>query len=445
MSLLPRKQTMAHSPIHRIVHSVFTRLLIICLVAGLAIIFIVGVFSARQFGQSARANLQKNIIQYLNYVINDLGEPPSLARAKEITKASALQIRYESPEVTWTTSDKIPPVRELKLKILQQSPLVRYRIRHETYTVTLQHGPGVFVFVLNPEHILATGWELWLVLLIALLTGIVSVIYLAIRHNLKPLKFLSEGVRQISDGHLDHQVPRSRLIEFDQLAEAFNTMTIRIRSMLHAKEQLLLDVSHELRSPLTRMKIALEMLPDGQMKENMKDDVREMEMMVSEILEAARLRNAAGELKCETIPAFSLLKDISDLYKNNTPGLQIDPVPEDAYIHGDPMLIKIVLNNIISNAIKYSPVDGEPVRLTWIQNPDSIVIQVRDQGQGIPADELPYIFEPFYRVDKSRSKRTGSYGLGLSLCKTIMEAHRGRIEVQSSPGNGATFSLYFPT
>jgi signal transduction histidine kinase len=435
---------MAHSTIPRIAHSVFTRLLVIWLVAGLVIILLVGAFFARQFGQPARTHLQKNIIQYLNYVIKDMGTSPSLERAREISKTSTLQIRYESPEVTWTTSDKIPPVRELKLNISQQFPLVHYRIHHGTYTVALQHGSGVFVFVLRTEHTPVDGWEFRLALLIILLAGVVCVTYLAIRHNLKPLKFLSEGVGQISTGHLDHQVPRSRLIEFDQLAEAFNAMIVRIRNMLHAKEQLLLDVSHELRSPLTRMKIALEMLPHGQMKGNLQDDIREMEMMVSEILEAARLRNAAGELKKETIPANSLLEDMGNLYRDHSPGMQIDPVPDDAFLHGDPMLVKIVLNNIITNAIKYSPADGKPVRLTWTKNPDFTVIQVQDHGQGIPAAELPYIFEPFYRVDKSRSKRTGGYGLGLSLCRTIMEAHGGRIEVQSSPGNGATFSLYFP-
>ncbi|MDD5168401.1 MAG: HAMP domain-containing sensor histidine kinase, partial [Syntrophales bacterium] len=196
---------------------------------------------------------------------------------------------------------------------------------------------------------------------------------------------------------------------------------------------------------LTRMKIALEMSPDGQMKGNLQGDIREMEMMVSEILEAARLQNAAGELKREVIPANSLFMNMGELYRDHPPGLLIDPVPDDTSLYGDPMLIKIALNNIITNAVKYSPADGEPIRLTWRGNPDFTVIQVRDHGQGIPADELPYIFEPFYRVDKSRSKRTGSYGLGLSLCRTIMEAHGGRIEVESSPGNGAAFSLYFPT
>ena len=435
---------MGRRTIHRIAHSVFTRLLLICLAAGFAIIILVVGFFRYQFEKTPRPLLEKNFVRHLNYVINDLGTPPSLERAREITKESSLQIRYEGPGMTWTTSVKIPSLGELKLQVSKQFPLIRYRNHRDTYTAVIQHGPGNFVFVLQKEHVMATGWEWWMLVQIALLITIVFATYLMIRRNLKPLEFLSVGVQQIGEGHLDHQVPRSRLLEFDRLAEAFNTMTVRIRSMLHAKEQLLLDVSHELRSPLTRMKIALEMIPDGPMKENMKGDIREMEMMISEILEAARLRNATGKLNCATIPAKRQLEDVSDLYKNHAPGLRIDDVPEDAGIHGDLMLLKIVLNNVITNAIKYSATEGEPIRLTWMQNPGVVVIQVQDRGQGIPAEDLPYIFEPFYRVDKSRSKRTGGYGLGLSLCKTIMEAHQGKIEVKSLPGTGSTFSLFFP-
>jgi signal transduction histidine kinase len=103
----------------------------------------------------------------------------------------------------------------------------------------------------------------------------------------------------------------------------------------------------------------------------------------------------------------------------------------------------MVLNNIISNAIKYSPQDGTAVRLSFVRKDGAHVIAITDRGPGIPAEELPYIFEPFYRVDKSRSKRTGGYGLGLSLCKTIMDAHQGRIEVESFSGEGTTVSLCF--
>jgi signal transduction histidine kinase len=98
----------------------------------------------------------------------------------------------------------------------------------------------------------------------------------------------------------------------------------------------------------------------------------------------------------------------------------------------------------LTNAVKFSDPDDKPVMISVIKQANFTVVRVLDHGIGIPPDELSFIFEPFYRVDKSRSKRTGGYGLGLSLCKTIMEAHGGRIEVDSKPGRGTCVSLFFP-
>jgi signal transduction histidine kinase len=98
----------------------------------------------------------------------------------------------------------------------------------------------------------------------------------------------------------------------------------------------------------------------------------------------------------------------------------------------------------LTNAVKYSNPDSEPVRICVKRRPPNIIVQIVDNGIGIPPDELPFIFEPFYRVDKSRTKDTGGYGLGLSLCKTIMEAHGGRIAIESTPNVGTTVTLVFP-
>jgi signal transduction histidine kinase len=281
-------------------------------------------------------------------------------------------------------------------------------------------------------------------MLILLLTIVVLAAYLMIRRILRPVKYLSEGVRQVADGHLDHRVPLGFTTEFNHLAEAFNNMTLRIQSMLHAKDHLLLDVSHELRSPLTRMKVALEFMPDGQAKENVADDIREMEIMISEILEAARLRNTVEGLHIESIPLKNFLSEICAVHTDKPPGIRIGDIPDSASIQGDPMLVKIVFNNIINNAVKYSPPDGEPVDLLWKEDSNYAIVQIQDRGIGIPESELPYVFEPFYRVDKSRSKHTGGYGLGLSLCKTIMESHQGKMEIESTLGIGTTVSLFFP-
>lgn len=434
---------MRHNSFRLIFHSVFARLTLICLIAGLVIIFLVAGFFGHLFGTSAQSHLRKNLTQYLTYVAKDLGTPPTLERARKIAGELSFQIRFESPEGGWSTSDKIPTLRELEEKKLSREPFPLRNIFHKRHPIVIKQGSGTFIFVLTQEHTMENGWQMWTGLLIFLIISVVIVTYLAVRRILAPLRFLAEGVQQVSNGNLDYRMPHWCTAEFDQLADGYNTMTTRIRTMLHSKEQLLLDVSHELRSPLTRMKVALEMSDDDSVKELLKDDIREMEIMVSELLEAARLNNAAGELKVESIPVGTIFREIGEHFRNQPPGLLIDPVPDDAVIQGDRMMLKIVFNNIITNAIKYSPADGEAVRMSFSQNEESAIVQVQDHGLGIPAEDLPYIFEPFYRVDKSRSKRTGGYGLGLSLCKTIMDAHQNRIEVESTPGAGTTISLFF--
>jgi len=214
--------------------------------------------------------------------------------------------------------------------------------------------------------------------------------------------------------------------------------------MLHTKEQLLLDVSHELRSPLTRVKVALEFLPDSQAKESIAGDVAEMEKMINEILETARMHHLHAKLKLEHVGLADLLKIVLSEFEHGPPGVQIDDIPNEIVVKIDPEQIKTVFNNILTNAVKYSNPDSEPVRISVKRRPPNIMVQIADNGIGIPQDELPFIFEPFYRVDKSRTKDTGGYGLGLSLCKTIMEAHGGRIEIDSTPNVGTTVTLFFP-
>jgi signal transduction histidine kinase len=243
---------------------------------------------------------------------------------------------------------------------------------------------------------------------------------------------------------LKHRVPLKRSDELRDLAAAFNDMTDRIRDMLHTKEQLLLDVSHELRSPLTRVKVALEFLPDGKAKKSIAGDVAEMEKMINEILETARMHHLHGKLKLEKIFLADLLKGVLSEFENQVPEVQVGDLPSNTAIKVDPEQIKTVFKNILSNAVKYSTSDSGPVRINVESRPPHIAVQIADNGIGIPRDELRFVFEPFYRVDKSRTKDTGGYGLGLSLCKTIMEAHDGRIEVESEPGVGTTVTLFFP-
>jgi signal transduction histidine kinase len=260
---------------------------------------------------------------------------------------------------------------------------------------------------------------------------------------LRPVKWLNDGVREVSRGNLNHRVPLKKSDELRDLAEAFNAMTDRIRKMLQAKEQLLLDVSHEMRSPLTRMKVALEFLPDGKSKQSIKTDLQEMGKMISDILDTAQAHHLHGQLNRQRLNLVDLIHEVVPVFEKRAPGVEIDAIPDVVNVDLDGEQIKIVLNNVLDNAIKYSRPDSNPVRIRLERRSPDVILSIQDDGIGIPEEELPFIFEPFYRVDKSRSKSTGGYGLGLSLCKTIMEAHDARITIDSPPDQGTTVLLYF--
>jgi signal transduction histidine kinase len=435
---------MVNKTFRRVFGSVFTQLLLTCLVSGLIIISLVYAFFSHQFKKSKEDFAQKKIKQYLTYVVKDLGQPPSLERAREIAREYGLQIRYEGAQASWTTSDGVSPLSEHD-KQNTNGTISLSRINHDGFRTVFRQGSDVFLIILNSRELaMGHGWELQMVILILLISTVVLICYLTIRHIMRPLKYISAGVQQISNGLFDYQVPTGQSTEFGNLAEGFNAMTVRVRNMLHANEQLLLAVSHEMRSPLTRMKVALAMQSDSEVNKGIADDVRELETLVAEILEEARLRHAAaGQLKKELIRVKELFEEAEALHQGQLPGLLVAPVSDTITFQGDPSLIRLVLNNVIANALKYSPADGAPVSLNCRNSAGCTVLQVQDWGTGIPVEDLAYIFEPFYRVDKSRSKRTGGYGLGLSLCKTIMDAHQERIEVQSTFGVGTTISLFF--
>jgi signal transduction histidine kinase len=427
----------------KIIRSVFTKLLVVIILTGICVnLVVVGFFW--HYRSAAGRPLHKNILQYLNYIIADLGDPPRLERAKTLGRQASLQIYYEGTDTRWTTAENFSDVNQAHWRDWSKNPLIRLGRYHGHHFVELSHDSGRFVFGLDKSLELDPERRRVVIVLLTLLTLILAGAFLSIRWILRPVRWLHEGVREVGRGNLKHRVPVKRSDELRELAEAFNDMTDRIRDMLHTKEQLMLDVSHELRSPITRMKVSLEFLPEGQAKDSLKSDIAEMEAMINEILETARMNHLHGNLKRQLINLTDHLEGILADFVNQPPGVQAGDFPAEIELNVDPEQVKTVFQNILTNAIKFSAPDDKPVIISVIKQANFTVVRILDHGIGIPPDELPFIFEPFYRVDKSRSKRTGGYGLGLSLCKTIMEAHGGRIEVDSKPGVGTCVSLLFP-
>jgi signal transduction histidine kinase len=255
-----------------------------------------------------------------------------------------------------------------------------------------------------------------------------------IRLILEPLSVLTEAVEKAAKGDLDQQVGIQSRDELGALAASFNRMTTELKKMIVSREQLLSDVSHELRTPITRAWIALEMMPDSTEKQSIADDLKEMETLITGILESERLKSGNVKANAEPVQVTYLLGKLAESYRLLPGRLLFMPVSCEPVIQADETLILTVLRNVVDNALKYSPQE-KPVEISVVQSQGELSIEIEDFGKGIPEDKLPYVFEPFYRADHSRSRKTGGYGLGLHLCKRIMDLHHGDIRLENKAGS----------
>jgi len=307
---------------------------------------------------------------------------------------------------------------------------------------------GFFIALVQPtlhkqmSPITAHAWLLVLSLLV--MSGVVLTTQAVLTKLLRPLRVLNEGVTRLGEGDLAVSVPRTTTDEFGTLTDAFNRMAGRVREMITARDRLLVDVSHELRSPLTRMKVALELMPDDVQRARLSSDVAEMERMISGLLELERLRAGRGVtlVRQDVVP---IVRDIVTSYEDRPPGARFTTTgAREVFIEIDAEQLKTVMRNLLDNAVKYSLPDSKAIAVTVETREDGARIRVADDGVGIPREDSERIFEPFFRVDRSRSKESGGYGLGLSICKRVMEAHGGAIAFEPGSGRGATFVLGFP-
>jgi signal transduction histidine kinase len=362
---------------------------------------------------------------------------PNRQTAIEIRNRLDVLIRYEGPGGDWATDNDLPTITEVRAGSVHRAPHGR-----DYYLMPAPNG-GTYLFAWNLIQPTRAVHIRLLVLLLFLMLIVLLSAHAVLKLLLRPVRWLGEGVERLGSGELDVELPIRTRDEFGALTDAFNQMARRVREMIQARNQLLLDVSHELRSPLTRSKVALELLPESESKEELVSDIGEMEMMVAELLELEKLRDGRG-LKPSFQDLAPTLREMAARFNSRRPGVHfISPSPE-IKLNVDADKARTVLRNLLENAFKYTLPDSRPVEISCVQSDQSVVISVSDDGPGIPIGDVAGLFEPFFRVDRSRSKKTGGYGLGLSICKRIMEAHGGDIVFQNNPVRGASFILTFP-
>lgn len=272
---------------------------------------------------------------------------------------------------------------------------------------------------------------------------IMAISFLTIRWMMSPIKVVVEGVNKISEGNLKYRIKTNHRGEFGLIADSFNNMADGLEKMIVAKEQLLRDVSHELRSPLTRVGVAVDLLADEKMKASIKDDLSKMEELIHQILESYRLKEGAKSLKKSNVNLSELISNVASDYEESIK-VHLN-LPEEASLHMDAMQMERVLRNLIENSMKYAkPSEANELTISLQKDCDHWVLKLKDQGIGISEKDLTHIFEPFYRADTARSPGKSGFGLGLAIARAVIEAHEGTIAVTSKMNVGSEFTIRLP-
>ncbi|HEY0070774.1 MAG TPA: ATP-binding protein [Chloroflexia bacterium] len=279
---------------------------------------------------------------------------------------------------------------------------------------------------------------------------------------LRPLDRISRTAEAISAGDLDRRLrlPAGRN-EVARLGHAFDSMVERLASALEAQRRFVADASHELRTPLTSLEGLSEMLLMGADRgdtrvvqrtvRSMHGELRRLGRLVADLLTLSRLDSSAPTITFKAVSPCGLLAGVVEQMtpvaenKGVHLSMRCDAGVEAAVLRADPDRLKQVLLNLLDNGLRYTPPEGE-VRVWATTDPSGawLHIAVQDTGQGISPEDLPHVFDRFYRGDPSRARATGNTGLGLSIARAIVQSHGGSISVQSVPGEGACFTIVLP-
>lgn len=285
----------------------------------------------------------------------------------------------------------------------------------------------------------------------SLIISVVTGIFLA-RHLSKPILKTVEVTRDIADGRYGTRIKEDTgTKEVDQLIGSINHLAQSLEKQEVLRKQLTADVAHELRTPLTTVQTHIEAMLEGvweptqERLESCYDEMGRLSNLVSDLERLAKVESDNLKLNKTEISLKELTGKILRSYEKelDDKNLNVELAGHCSPILADRDRIRQVLMNLISNAVKYTT-DGGKIRITLSDMEDSVVFHIQDNGIGIPEEEIPYIFERFYRADKSRNRNTGGSGIGLAIVKSILWAHGGSIDVESRLNEGSTFVITLP-
>lgn len=427
-------------------------LLFLLLALGMAFTFISGAQKAFSVGwrEAARPLLMDYVDRLAAEVTVD--GVPSSERALALTQRLPVTVDISGPVVNWRSHPEQtqPDWKRRRPKesgdnpgwvdergwavLLQRTTADGHRIEFSLNEAAMERRPKLI------------GYTLAVLLTLTLLA------YLYVRHLLRPLDDIRRGAQRFGAGEFGEPIPvrrPSRPDELGQLATTINTMGRDIEQMLEAQRALLLAISHELRSPLTRARLHTELLPETEdtlrQRQALLRDLGEMARLISDLLESERLSGRHQVLHLEATDVAALAREvIAELAASQPRAAEIRVhVPSDLPVAMlDPVRVRLLLRNLLDNALRYSVDAAQVPELRLAADTAGLLLEVRDHGPGVPEELLPQLAQPFFRPDAARTRSTGGVGLGLYLCRLVAQAHGGSFAVRNAqPGLAVTVRL----
>jgi len=324
--------------------------------------------------------------------------------------------------------------RELKSKIPSGDYWFDTTAYKKLIHIKIKNMDGYFEFFIPKDRVTSASarvFALWITLP-ALLMIAIAIIFL--KNQTRPIVNLAKAAERFGKGENIDEYRPSGALEIRRAGLEFDKMRKRIMRHLNQRSEMLSGISHDLRTPLTRLKLQLSFIKDEELSKKMSLDIDEMEKMLNEYLQ---FTSSSYLEKNETFDISELIESTISKYNNDNISKELIP---RVYINGKKDLIQRSLNNIINNSIRYA----KKINLRLSKKNNNIIITIDDDGLGIPENEYQNVFKPFYKLDKSRGDSKSSVGLGLSITSDIIKSHGGNIVLEKSPLNGLRVKVFLP-
>ena len=324
--------------------------------------------------------------------------------------------------------------RELKSKFSNNKFWFNTTSYKELVDLRIKYQNGFFKFLIPRDRLTSSSariFGLWITVP-AIIMVIISLIFL--KNQTRPITALAKAAERFGKGEEIEEFKPSGAAEIRQAGFEFDKMRKRILRHLNQRSEMLSGISHDLRTPLTRMKLQMAFVKDKDIANKLTEDINEMEKMLNEYLQ---FTSSSYLEKDELFDLSDLIEEIINKYNNENISKDL---PVRIYFNGRKNLIRRCINNLIDNALKY----GQKVNIELSKKTTNIFINIEDDGPGIPEKEYDNVFKPFYKIDKGRAETKSSVGLGLSIASDIIRSHGGNVKLEKSSLNGLGVRIFLP-